>query len=82
MDLALSILDGTTLRPGVGPVMSVTRAKFEQKGTPFSFFGSYSSSGSLVFGWFGSSFASPIVSSFRRSSLGHFVTSKINKYTY
>lgn len=38
MDLALSILDGTTLRPGVGPVMSVTRAKFEQKGTCFSIF--------------------------------------------
>ncbi|KAG0555053.1 hypothetical protein KC19_12G140400 [Ceratodon purpureus] len=35
VDLALSILDGTTLRPGVGPVMSVTRAKFEQKGEAF-----------------------------------------------
>ncbi|XP_024358078.1 splicing factor U2AF-associated protein 2 [Physcomitrium patens] len=35
VDLALSILDGTSLRPGVGPIMSVTRAKFEQKGEVF-----------------------------------------------
>lgn len=66
MDLALSILDGTSLRPGVGPVMSVTRAKFEQKGT-CSFFGSYSSSRFTCFWLVRRSFASPIVSSFQRS---------------
>ena len=32
MDLALKILDGAPLRPGGGPDMLVTRAKFEQKG--------------------------------------------------
>lgn len=32
VELALNILDGTPLRPGGKPIMSVTRAKFEQKG--------------------------------------------------
>jgi hypothetical protein len=32
VELALNILDGTPLRPGGRPIMSVTRAKFEQKG--------------------------------------------------
>jgi len=32
VELALKILDGTPLRPGGQPIMSVTRAKFEQKG--------------------------------------------------
>lgn len=33
VDLALKIIDGTPLRPGHSLIMSVTRAKFEQKGT-------------------------------------------------
>lgn len=33
MDLAIQILDGTTLRPGGKIPMSVTHAKFEQKGS-------------------------------------------------
>ncbi|CAM6050416.1 unnamed protein product [Sphagnum compactum] len=35
VELALNILDGTPLRPGGKPIMSVTRAKFEQKGDVF-----------------------------------------------
>ncbi|CAK9862425.1 unnamed protein product [Sphagnum jensenii] len=35
VELALKILDGTPLRPGGRPIMSVTRAKFEQKGEVF-----------------------------------------------
>ncbi|KAK1266740.1 hypothetical protein QJS04_geneDACA015564 [Acorus gramineus] len=35
VDLAIKILDGTPLRPGGKIVMSVTRAKFEQKGDTF-----------------------------------------------
>lgn len=38
VDLALKILDGTPLRPGGQPIMSVTRAKFEQKGMFFLVF--------------------------------------------
>ncbi|CAN1775298.1 Splicing factor U2AF-associated protein 2 [Linum perenne] len=35
VDLALQILDGTPLRPGGTTLMSVSRAKFEQKGDKF-----------------------------------------------
>ncbi|CAN6471855.1 unnamed protein product [Victoria cruziana] len=35
VDLAIQILDGTGLRPGAPLCMSVTRAKFEQKGETF-----------------------------------------------
>ncbi|KAH9310841.1 hypothetical protein KI387_025876, partial [Taxus chinensis] len=35
VDLALQLLDGTPLRPGGKQVMSVSRAKFEQKGESF-----------------------------------------------
>lgn len=35
VDLALKILDGTSLRPGDKELMTVTRAKFEQKGEVF-----------------------------------------------
>jgi len=35
VDLALKIIDGTPLRPGHSLIMSVTRAKFEQKGEVF-----------------------------------------------
>eukprot|EP01018_Ginkgo_biloba_P015555 Gb_19844 [translate_table: standard] len=35
VDLALQILDGTPLRPGDKQIMSVSRAKFEQKGETF-----------------------------------------------
>lgn len=78
MDLALSILDGTSLRPGVGPIMSVTRAKFEQKGTSFIFFQILQ----FLYGWIDSCFASPIVPSFRRSNVGRFVTCNNNKHIY
>jgi len=37
VELALKILDGTPLRPGGRPIMSVTRAKFEQKGAYWPF---------------------------------------------
>lgn len=35
VDLAMQILDGTALRPGGTPIMSVSPAKFEQKGGTF-----------------------------------------------
>ncbi|KAL5995191.1 hypothetical protein ACLOJK_025249 [Asimina triloba] len=37
VDLAIQILDGTAFRPGGKIPMSVTKAKFEQKGTHFSY---------------------------------------------